>query len=865
MAGIAAAYQHEGNDAWLNQVVSDIIDSASIARPSSRSRSRSLRSVSRSTTGRWRDASRDTNSNRAQHVARDIAGDDAGGTYPENADAATFVTARSEVSRGRRPNHSLDRTISQQSCLSGASSRGSGRNTSQSVHTQTSPPAYSQRPGHGPMGSLSIVRPESRAASSGNTTHGAPNFPETTYIPSRYAPRTPKVTASGTMAENVEASSDARSVRFDDKQRWSEPPQRRLSTVSEYSEFKFESHPAVRPLENRRKVLGEAAGPAAEDDPTEYPGPLPLALIVLGICLSVFIISLDRNIITTAIPNITARFHSYDDIGWYGSAYLLTASAFQPLYGRIYMSFNTKSSFLVALVIFEIGSLIAAISPSSKTLIVGRAIQGVGSAGLLTGAFVVATHSVRLQHRPVLFAAVGILYGVGALCGPLLGGAFTDTIGWRWCFYINLPMGTVTFVAVFFCFKRRSPSSSKAVAPLKQRILQLDIIGNIILLGATTMLFLALQFSESRYKWSSARCVGLLCGFGVTTLLFIAWMLYRGDAALIPARIVRQRTVAASCGAAFMIYGALLLHSYYLPIWFQAIRGTSAIHSGVNMIPYMVANAFFSLLAGIFVSKNGLFAPPAILGCAIGTIGSGLLATLNEHTSSSKWIAYEFLISAGLGMAIQQGFSAVQAILPLEEVPIGTAAVVASQSLGGAIFVSVGNTLLQNHLLNANHDKAIPGVNVRAVFELGATRFRDVVPAEDLPALIKLYNDSLQAVFIAAVPLCGVAFICSLCMEWKSLKVKPGAQTRGKKDPGLESGTGGSDSERTSTGHDSERTITAEDSARPLTAYDSEMTITAHDSERPITAHDSGRSSTAHDSEMPITAHDSEGTITAQA
>jgi len=460
------------------------------------------------------------------------------------------------------------------------------------------------------------------------------------------------------------------------------------------------------------------------------------------------------------------------------------------------MSFNTKSSFLVALAMFELGSLIAAISPSSNCLIIGRSIQGVGSAGLLTGAFVVATHSVRLQHRPVLFAAVGILYGVGALCGPLLGGAFTDTIGWRWCFYVNLPIGTVTFVAVFFCFKHRSHNSSAAAVPLKQRILQLDIIGNIILLGATTMLFLALQFSETRYTWSSARCVGLLCGFGVTTLLFVGWMLYRGDAALIPPRIVRQRTVAASCGAAFMIYGALLIHSYYLPIWFQAIKGTSAIHSGVNMIPYMVANAFFSLLAGIFVSKNGLFAPPAILGCAIGTIGSGLLATLNEHTSSSKWIAYEFLISAGLGMAIQQGFSAVQAILPLEEVPIGTAAVVASQSLGGAIFVSVGNTLLQNHLLDANSDRIIPGVNVRTVIELGATRFRDVVPAADLPVLIKLYNDSLQAVFIAAVPLCGVAFICSLCMEWKSLKVTPGVQTRGAK-VGLEAGTSDSDSEKT--------------------------------------------------------------------
>lgn len=301
-----------------------------------------------------------------------------------------------------------------------------------------------------------------------------------------------------------------------------------------------------------------------------------------------------------------------------------------------------------------------------------------------------------------------------------------------------------------------------------------------ILLGATTMLFLALQFSEQRYSWSSARCIGPLGGFGATTLVFIAWMLYRGDAALIPPRIARQRTVAASCGAAFFVYGALLVHSYYLPIWFQAIKGTSAIHSGVNMIPYMVANALFSLVAGIFVSKNGRFAPPAILGCAIGTVGSGLLATLELTTPASHWIGFEVLISAGLGMAVQQGFSAVQAILPLEEVPIGTAAVVASQSLGGAIFVSVSNTLLQDHLLSANNADKVPGVNVRAVIELGATRFRDVVPVEALPALIELYNDALQAVFIAAVPLCGVAVLCSLCMEWKSLRPQQQQQQQGE-------------------------------------------------------------------------------------
>ena len=303
MAAFAAAYQHEGNDAWLNQVVNDVIDSASIARASSRSRSRSLRSISRSTTDRWREPSRDANSSRAQHAARKTPGDDGGRTYQDDTDAAAFITARSEVSRGRRPNHSLDRTISPASCLTRTSSRGSGRNTPQSTLTQASPPAYSQRSDHGPVGSVSIVRPESRAESSAKSTlsvstHGAANFPETSYIPSRYTPRKSKVTASGIMAENVDASSDARAVRSDDNETRFEPPERRLSTVSESSEFKFESHPAVRPLENR-KALGEAAGPADEDDPTEYPGPLPLALIVLGICLSVFIISLDRNIITT--------------------------------------------------------------------------------------------------------------------------------------------------------------------------------------------------------------------------------------------------------------------------------------------------------------------------------------------------------------------------------------------------------------------------------------------------------------------------------------------------------------------------------------------------------------------------------------
>ena len=134
-----------------------------------------------------------------------------------------------------------------------------------------------------------------------------------------------------------------------------------------------------------------------------------------------------------ASPRITDQFHSPNDIGWYGSAYLLTAAAFQPLYGRVYMSFNTKATFLASLAIFELGSLICGVSPSSPVLILGRAIQGLGSVGVLTGSLVTVTHSVPLQKRPVHFAAIGILSGIGAVVGPLLGGAFTDAVSWRWC------------------------------------------------------------------------------------------------------------------------------------------------------------------------------------------------------------------------------------------------------------------------------------------------------------------------------------------------------------------------------------------------------------------------------------------------
>ncbi|KAF7867539.1 uncharacterized protein EAF02_009730 [Botrytis sinoallii] len=571
------------------------------------------------------------------------------------------------------------------------------------------------------------------------------------------APSLRHLASQSTLGESV--SSAKRSRTYERPHRLSTPveEQRHPGKPGLWSDQFMKNIDEMVDWETKEKNEEAVAPPEPQelDAEIEYPGTLALTILTIGLCLSVLLISLDRTIITTAIPYISGEFHSYADVGWYGSAYLLTACAFQPMYGRIFTIFSIKWSYLGANALFEIGSLICGVAPNSLTLIIGRAIAGVGSAGILTGSFVVVAHSVPIQRRPVFTAAVGLMFGLGATVGPLMGGVFTDKVSWRWCFYFNLPVGGVTILAMILFFNPKINTVTKR--SFGSRVLDLDILGNILLLGACVMLFIAFQHTEEGSSWSSAMVIGLLVGFGVTMILLGLWFWYRGDKALVPLEILQQRTVLASCLFSFFLYSALIIHGYYLPQWFQAIKNTSAIASGVDMIPYILCNAFFSLVAGVLVSKSGYFTPPRYH---------------RTDTTSAEWIGYEILSATGFGIAIQQGFTAVQTVLPLEKIPIGTAAVVASQSFGGAVFVSVGNTILQNQLKSSYDSGQLPGIDIQAVLDAGATGFRSVVDADQLPALLEVYNGALQKVFIAAIPVTGLAFISSLFLEWKSVKTQ---------------------------------------------------------------------------------------------
>jgi hypothetical protein len=177
------------------------------------------------------------------------------------------------------------------------------------------------------------------------------------------------------------------------------------------------------------------AGQPGEDDETKYPKGGPLALLTFGLCLATFVVALDNTIIATAIPKITTVFDSLNDVGWYGSSYLLTTTSLQPSFGKIYTYFNVKWTYISALAIFELGSILCAAATSSTMLIVGRAVAGAGAAALFSGGMTIVAYSVPLRKRPVYIGFLSSMFGISSVIGPILGGVFTDRLTWRWCFW----------------------------------------------------------------------------------------------------------------------------------------------------------------------------------------------------------------------------------------------------------------------------------------------------------------------------------------------------------------------------------------------------------------------------------------------
>ncbi|GLA36448.1 hypothetical protein AnigIFM63309_002552 [Aspergillus niger] len=463
---------------------------------------------------------------------------------------------------------------------------------------------------------------------------------------------------------------------------------------------------------------------------TEYPSPLRLTITVFALFLAILLTALDQTIIGTAIPKITDQFNSVGDIGWYGSVYFLTSTALQPAYGRMYMLFDVKWSFLVAIFIFELGSLICAIAPNSATLIGGSSLE---------------TSDHLRAVRPSLGSGIGCrtiarrsIYRRTQLALVLL--------------HQSLPVGAVSVAVIVLIL--HLPKTAPTGRSLLQRILDLDLIGITLLLPTMICLLLALQWGGTTYAWRNSKIIGLLIGFGLLLTCFVGSQIWLGEKATLPPRIMKMcSTISLGCFS-FGFGGAYYLLMYYLPIYFHGVRNVSAVHSGIGILPILIAQSISS-----------------------GAIGAGDSATTG--ISTGKWIGYQILTGVGVGAGFQIPMTAIQTILEQADIPIGSAAVVFFQSLGGAIVISVAKSVFENSIVKQISETA-PDVSPRLILDAGATAFRtalaDAGHIDELEMVLDAYMTGLRDVFWVALALALFAFVSSLPLEWRSVE-QSGSET----------------------------------------------------------------------------------------
>jgi EmrB/QacA subfamily drug resistance transporter len=364
-----------------------------------------------------------------------------------------------------------------------------------------------------------------------------------------------------------------------------------------------------------------------------------VAIVVFSLCMALFLAALDVTIVTTALPTIAEHFHaSGADYTWVGSSYLLASAASSPVWGKISDIFGRKYIILLANVIFLVGSLIAGISSSMGMLIGARVIQGIGGGGLVILVYICIGDLFSMRERPKYYGIMGMVWAIASGVGPVIGGAFTEGVSWRWCFYINLPLDGISLVLLFVFLKLDNPRT-----PLVAGLRSIDWIGVLTIVGGVVTFLFGMESGGVTHAWDSAFTLCLIIfGIVILVLFFInEWKFAKYP--VIPLRLFHDMSNLAALGVCFIHGFVFIAGSYYLPLYFQVVLGASAILSGVYLFAMVLTFSVTSALTGIFIKKTGKFREPIWFGLFFMTLGYGLFINLPDHAVWSKIIIYQII------------------------------------------------------------------------------------------------------------------------------------------------------------------------------------------------------------------------------
>lgn len=505
-------------------------------------------------------------------------------------------------------------------------------------------------------------------------------------------------------------------------------------------------------------LLDEAPGdPGADGTPH-----VNVAAVFIGLMATMLLASLNQTILATALPTIVGELDGVDQMTWVITGFILASTVVMPMYGRLSDLFGRRPVILTAIGLFMIGSVVGALAGSIEILIVSRVIQGLGGGGLMILSQAAIADVVPARQRGKYMGAMGAVFAVSSVAGPLLGGWFTEGPGWRWAMWFNIPIGILAIVLVSI-FLNIPHVKSKQMP-------RLDYLGMVLVAGATTTLVLLCTWGGTRYDWMSAPIIGLLIATVVLAVAFVFTEL-RAESPVIPMQLFSERNFVL-CVLAAICVGIVMFGSLgYMPTYIQMVTGVSATMAGLLMTPMMGSMLIFSIGSGIFVSRTGKYKFFPVVGTLI--MGLGMLLLSNLHPESPRWelLGALAVLGMGVGLSMQILTLIVQNTFPGAIVGTATASVNYFRQVGATVGSALVGALFASRLMS-NLMEALGG-NAPAGSGVGTSLTPEMV--DGLPDALRLpivtaYNDALLPIFLWMAPLGVVAAIIMSFVKEHALK-----------------------------------------------------------------------------------------------
>jgi EmrB/QacA subfamily drug resistance transporter len=474
--------------------------------------------------------------------------------------------------------------------------------------------------------------------------------------------------------------------------------------------------------------------------------------VITGLLLGILVAALDNTIVATAMPTIVGELGDFDQFIWVTSAYMILTVAGMPIFGKLSDMYGRKLFFLFGLVLFIIASMLCGTASSMLQLSIYRAIQGLGGGALMPIAFTIVFDIFPPEKRGKITGLLGAVFGISSIIGPLLGALLTDTIGWRWVFYINFPIGAISLFLIYYYYQESNQHS-------KQKI---DWGGAITIILALVSFMFAIEFGGKEFPWDSVQILGL---FGLSLVSFLIFVFFerKAEEPIITFSLFRKRLFATSQIISFL-YGLVFISaSVYIPIFVQGVYGGTATNSGLILMPMMLGSVVTAQIGGRAPVKFGYRNVMIVSGLFL-MAGLYLLSTMNTETP--RWMVTVFMIVLGLGVGFSFSLLNLASIHGIPAYQRGSATSMGStfrtigMALGVTIFGTIQQRLFQDKLNSLFPNMPASNFSSNALTQEAMGK----IPSPILKAIQESLSSSITTAFLWSIIPAVIAFIVIMMM-----------------------------------------------------------------------------------------------------